>query len=677
VPISTAIPDTRLLGAEEETDKAELSSTDIPAMVWREAGNLFECFQLREDTDYFVDIVVPLGFYEATQQAKAHNAWPFDERLASVFLRDPPRRWRQLEAPTHARTIITGTLRLRSHAGVIGFSTPFGGTLHAEVVCRKLNYFDEFKALIDSLAEKTAELLLAYDSPVSVSFAKADKLAANESALYFLMRYVMSPGKLPLAAQEIIADPHTILIERVDVSAVEGIDEADEELIISQLDVSALVIWGPLARLFPGYTPRELPRRDTFESLDTQENRYAKAFLEHCRTIAQRLESGMELRRRRAAEREARGWRLTLDEVLQHGMWREIGPLGNIPANSQTLQRKRGYRDMFRYDMALRLSLRMSWQQGADLAEGLIGDIRPVSQIYEYWCFLTLREVLRTLCREVDGGNLVAVSRDGFQVHLVKGRRSECRFNYTTVKGAAVRVSLFYNRRFMRSRFPLTQWGGSYTASFNPDFSIQATKVAESSVTHWLHFDAKYRLERWQADGFFDSPEEDDDGSVSGAAFPRADSYSGQIASGSPYAVADSDKIGAQLVKDPAAFAPAPNKFGDYESELSRVYTRDDLFKMHTYREGILSTRGAYVLFPGDGIGGRVENPKPNLFVRHPSALGEKTEYIIPSVGAFPLTPAGSVGQIGGIRELLRVALETVAEGGPYVEETAFYGPQP
>lgn len=665
--LSAALPDARLLSAEEETDAAEASAAAIAPMAWRDAGKLFESFQLREDSEYFVDITVPLGFYEAIQQAQIHDAWPFDQRLASVFYRDPPRRWRQLESPTRLETVITGTLRLRSHAGVMAFSTPFGGTLYAEVVCRKLNYFEEFKALLDSLAEKTAELLLAYDSPVSASFATTDKLATNEAALYFLMRYVMSPGNLPSAAQEIAANPHNILVERIDVSSMEGIDEVDEELIVTQLDGSGLFAGGPLARLFAGYTPRELPRRETFESYDTPENRYAKAFLEHCRTIAQRLEIGMRERRRRAAEREARSWRLILDEMLQNGVWRDVGSLGQIPANSQTLQRRRGYRDVLRFDIALRLSLRMAWKQGADLSEGLIGDVRPVSQIYEYWCFLTLREVLGTLCKNANGGNFIVVSKDGFRVQLMKGRSSECRFEYTTSKGLKVAVSLFYNRRFMRSRSPQTEWTGSYTASFDPDFSIQATKVTEGAAAHWLHFDAKYRLERLQADALFDSSEDEKD--------LAASQYS-QATSGHEYIVADSGGGGTRAVTDSAA-SPHPAISSAYEAELSRVYTQEDLFKMHAYREGILSSRGAYVLFPGDGVGGRCENPQPNCFVRHPSAFGERTKYLIPSVGAFPFTPAGSAEQLDAVRELLRAVFEAVAEGGHYAEERAFFGPHP
>lgn len=114
-----------------------------------------------------------------------------------------------------------------------------------------------------------------------------------------------------------------------------------------------------------------------------------------------------------------------------------------------------------------------------------------------------------------------------------------------------------------------------------------------------------------------------------------------------------------------------------YELELSRVHKQEDLFKMHTYRDGILSTRGAYVLFPGDSVGGRTTEPKPNLFVRHPQALGGGTNHRIPSVGAFDFAPGGSAAQGAAIADLIAAVLEVAASGKQYTEEEAYFSTAP
>jgi len=90
---------------------------------------------------------------------------------------------------------------------------------------------------------------------------------------------------------------------------------------------------------------------------------------------------------------------------------------------------------------------------------------------------------------------------------------------------------------------------------------------------HRLHFDAKYRLEPADVVQLLHDGGED------------------------AMADADDDEVG-------------------YEQEISRLHRREDLFKMHTYRDGILSTRGAYILFPGDGTGIRLEGETQNFFIR-------------------------------------------------------------
>jgi uncharacterized protein len=110
-----------------------------------------------------------------------------------------------------------------------------------------------------------------------------------------------------------------------------------------------------------------------------------------------------------------------------------------------------------------------------------------------------------------------------------------------------------------------------------------------------------------------------------------------------------------------------------YAAELVRVHRQEDLFKMHTYRDGILGTRGSYILFPGDGVGGRPKDPERNFFVRNPGALGGEPTHPIPSVGAYDLTPNGGTLQLNAIRELLRATFELVGSDTLYREEEAFF----
>jgi hypothetical protein len=187
-------------------------------------------------------------------------------------------------------------------------------------------------------------------------------------------------------------------------------------------------------------------------------------------------------------------------------------------------------------------------------------------------------------------------------------------------------MNLFYNRVFQRPTHALSAWHGSYTARFDPDYSIEIIVEGDGALhRHWLHFDAKYRLDSVDLEGVLVADDADDDLDA------------------------------------------------DYEAELARVYRQDDLFKMHTYRDGILSSRGAYILFPGDGTSLRLTGPRKNLFVRHPSAFDGSPAYLFPGVGAFDLCPGRDIGQRPIIQEFLKGVLDAAFSDKLYREEDGFF----
>lgn len=616
---------------ERETSPDEYALRGVPAICWRDdTPVLFERLQLRENTDYFIDVTLPLPKAEAIRQMHKRAAWPFSERLRAVFKPDPPRRWKE---PDAGSVVVSGQLRLRNHAGILDLSTENGAVLRAEIVCRKISYFDEFQALLNEVAEFLAELLLQYDSPVSIAFDLTDARSASLAAMLFQMRYIMAADKLPLAIEEVISEAHAMLVTSVSIKSIAEVEEPSAEALVDDLDVSCFDQGGPLTGMFRGYTPREMPVIEATEISDTPENRYVKNFLEECALLAQWFATNLGAQGKVAAAREATSWILQLEELLAHDIWRGVGIMQQLPSNSQVLLKRRGYREVLRFDLALRFSLTLPWDQGEKLAEGLIGDIRPVSELYEYWCFFLLRRLLAEICQTElpNNGSFLSFTNHGLQIRLAKGKRSRVTFIYRQEAGKIVKMALFYNRRFQRPDVRMMSWEGSYTSAFDPDYSIAISVTSGAAVQkHWLHFDAKYRLEPADVTQILH------DGSEQ------------------MLADADDDELG-------------------YEQEISRLHRREDLFKMHTYRDGILSTRGAYILFPGDGAGMRMEGKAQNFFIRHPSAFRGSTTYSFPSIGAFDLCPGKHQNQLLVLKTFLTSVLETVAAGRFYQEEEGLF----
>jgi hypothetical protein len=271
---------------------------------------------LRENTEYLVDTTLPRGIADLQQGASYPKGWPFGERLATVFRIDPPRRWRDNAAGSMT---ISGLLRLRGHAGILDLSLGHEAPLIAEVVCRKLGYLDEFRALLDEVAEEFSEFLLQYDSPVSASFNLSDLTPETEAALPFPMRHIMTDRNLPVALDEIRRSFHSRLDQWRGTEDIDAVQEPDVAAFIEELDESVLVEGSPYARLFHGYSPRQFPVIEARETADTAENRYAKFFLEELLLIAQRLAANLARNKRAASLREVESWIFIVDEELYSG----------------------------------------------------------------------------------------------------------------------------------------------------------------------------------------------------------------------------------------------------------------------------------------------------------------------------------------------------------------------
>ena len=85
-----------------------------------------------------------------------------------------------------------------------------------------------------------------------------------------------------------------------------------------------------------------------------------------------------------------------------------------------------------------------------------------------------------------------------------------------------------------------------------------------------------------------------------------------------------------------------PNEY-DF-NKRDHMYKFEDVYKMHTYKDAILKTEGAYVLYPGEF---------PKIFRINENDL-------IPSVGAFPLTPGKNGDEEECLRSVILDAIDNI-----------------
>ena len=132
-----------------------------------------------------------------------------------------------------------------------------------------------------------------------------------------------------------------------------------------------------------------------------------------------------------------------------------------------------GYRELYKYYLILQNGISV----GGDIFHM---SVRDTAQLYEYWCFIKLYDILRSRYT-LKSPDIIKVDRKGVTVDLVKGRPSRMTFLNTKT---GERIYLAYN-----PSESVTQ-----TVNQRPDNVLELEKKG-SSTSYKYVFDAKYRIE--------------------------------------------------------------------------------------------------------------------------------------------------------------------------------------
>ena len=453
------------------------------------------------------------------------------------------------------------------------------GTGYAEVRSVKLDYRDHYRAMLNDLSERM--LALVYDARSS-SVTRL-RLEWHNEPRYLqqqieFLRETLAASEFRDAVQRILAHPHQRLRAETNVQPI-GKPTRHGRDFIRQIAIGqpriALPHTHPLAQRMSASdiaqpsVPMQVTRIRKIDDLDTPENQFVKAALEAFRDFLAR--AAQTLRKNgqawdRVAQRAEHSER-ELAHTLSHTFFQEISPLRIVPLGSPVLQRKAGYRDVLQAWLRFQANARIVWDAADDIFRA---GKRDTARLYEYWLFFQL---LDWFCARFDGAHegvqhLVEVNSDGLLLTLQHGQTAGPFEGVFADGGRKLKAQFSYNRAFAESSDAAVS--GSWTRAMRPDFTItvwpaeQSLDEAEANdaVVH-LHLDAKYRVEQLQ-DVF------DEDG----------------------------------------------------HSEQADV-NRDDLIKMHAYRDAIRRTAGAYVLYPGHA----------------PAQVMFRGDGLLPSLGAFAIIP--------------------------------------
>ena len=272
-----------------------------------------------------------------------------------------------------------------------------------------------------------------------------------------------------------------------------------------------------------------------------------------------------------------------LELFLTDSFFDDVQDLTSMPVNNQVLQKREGYSQIFNAFTMLDLAKQLDWKGENDVYEG---QARNVALLYEYWLVFKFMEILKEIGAEIefdlsddDHKDRMFVKENGLLVSLKEGKTS---YFSALTKDKKFRIKFYYNRTFGKKDFEGTDYQGSYSRDFRPDYTLaifpsaykedQAIKIGEVS---FIHFDAKYR-------------------------------------------VTDITSLFGKESLDSEDFSEQK------KDETINTYKRGDLLKMHTYNDAIRKTIGSYVLYPGT-------SNKENEFKVY--------DELLPGVGAFAIRP--------------------------------------
>ncbi|MBP2046732.1 DUF2357 domain-containing protein [Methanobacterium aggregans] len=501
-----------------------------------------------------------------------------------------------------------GILNFHSYVGKSFFDVEMGGVESVpcpfEVRSKKIGYLDHYPAMIGDLSEVASGMIYEMDSPLAqyLEFHRKPKETLYEDFMF--LEYLFRLENLPTAYEYIKRNMYSLLesyVEVVPASFASNLGPSEMLDVISRPE--HLFKSDDTPKDWPsslkGYVPDTITQRYHHETIDTSENRFLKYFLELLdKLIEDLIKQLLELKDEGYVLDELYKYQRIVQDYLSEKWVRNVGKLNYLPLNSQVIQKREGYRDIFKYFIQFEFSFRLQWDEVEDRIKGYE---RKLSELYEYWCYFKLIKVLNKLSNQkLVYTDIYKISKDKWSIKVKRGRDSLQKFNIK-FNDREITLNLMYNRLFSQN----TKYK-SYSLPFRPDYTIFIEFEGE---TYFVHFDAKYKSEGRVLDFY--------------------------------------EKIGSNLPSDEIYDAEEElvNE-RDAEEQISRKYKYGDVYKMHTYKDAILFTEGAYVLYPGD---------EERIF-------HEISSKPIPSVGAFPLTPGKDGVEEENLLLFIKAILKNILE---------------
>ena len=447
----------------------------------------------------------------------------------------------------------------------------------------KLDFRTEYRGMVRRLTTEIADLVLDARSSAKIAFRSTFQDRSMEGWLQLqleLLRETLGSPEFGEALTHILSHPHERLHSTTDDVPSDSPIRWNPSTLRQLISRSPRRKTNAHSALAEDCGLSSVAERISVErksrNFDTPENRFVKFALSEFGSFLAHAQSVFESHKGwGTAVAAAKRLATIVDSWSGRSLFNEIGGVTSVPLGSPILQRRSGYREILRWWLQFRTAAEVSWDGGSDLFRA---GQRNIAILYEYWLFF---EFLEWFCKRFRNGNRPEIGElldglDGSSPNLRLRRGSQLGpfEGFVTCGGRDLRAQFSYNEEFVSSIVRGKK--GSWTRRLHPDFTVTIWPAAftekeaeENELLVRVHFDAKYRVE--SVSQLFGSEDEKDDESPDGN------------------------------------------------------YKRQDLLKMHAYRDAIRRSQGAYVIYPA-----REASPTKFTMAYHE---------VLPGLGAFAVSP--------------------------------------
>lgn len=394
----------------------------------------------------------------------------------------------------HGQVRLMGTTNLENSVGLTRFEVRDANgkvlfALDSEVFPQKLDYKDDFPAMLDEITEILYSL--AFDAFTRTFASTRPRSTYHQLTSEWLNLFKALYHSLEQSLDTLLRSPKSELRKESRAKPIHRVKRATPRAIKAATQRPDRYCRGGGLQVAPGVQLSHLTEQHKRISYDTQENRFvAWAITDILRQIQRAVRHlsggrGLDSQRVQLEVEALERSKSHLRRRLRGPVLAEVGAFNHQMFFSTTLTMAPGYKEFYHRFLLLRKGLTMAEHPLFKM------DYKDIATIYEYWCFLKTVKLLRENPKyDLASNDIVKLEHHRFKVNLRKGKKSAVNF---VQRGTGDDIAIYFNRTFPRKDY-------TYTFDQKPDQFIEFSRSGFGSSRDKKSFkvimDAKYRFDR-------------------------------------------------------------------------------------------------------------------------------------------------------------------------------------